>query len=165
MTPPEKTGIKSVDEKNYNDYLKILQIYRPDFFAEEENKVDVITPKAEQIIEIDDVVPSEPWLTPKTEEIDGIEPTVKPIPVIPQEIVKLPHPIPKTGLPENIDYISAISDIIRINNEKFRSTDDDDIDFNIVQQISDSEDDDTIYVKYIPPPAEVPVQPPIYPRE
>ena len=30
LTPPEKTGIKSVDDKNYEDCLKILQIYRPD---------------------------------------------------------------------------------------------------------------------------------------
>ena len=30
LTPPQKTGIKSIDNKNYEDYLKILQIYRLD---------------------------------------------------------------------------------------------------------------------------------------
>ena len=116
--------------------------------------------KNRKIIETDDVVPTiEPWLRPKTEEIDD----AKLIPAILQETVRLPHPIPKTDLPENIDYISAISDISRINNVS--TDDDDDIDFNIVQQTPDSADDDVIYVKYILPPPEVPVQPPIHPRE
>ena len=66
----EKTDIKSVDEKNYDDYLKILQIYKPDLFVDEEDVI--ITPKTE---EIDDVVP--PWLRPKTEEIDDAVPTVE----------------------------------------------------------------------------------------
>ena len=35
LTPPQKAGIKSVDDKNYEDYLKVLQIYRPDFFIDE----------------------------------------------------------------------------------------------------------------------------------
>ena len=30
LTPPQKTSNKSVDDKNYEDYLKVLQIYRPD---------------------------------------------------------------------------------------------------------------------------------------
>ena len=37
LTPPQKTGIKSVDDKYYEDYLKVLQIYRPDLFIDEEN--------------------------------------------------------------------------------------------------------------------------------
>ena len=37
LTPPQKTGIKSVDNKNYEDYLKVLQIYRPDLFIDEED--------------------------------------------------------------------------------------------------------------------------------
>ena len=101
LTPPQKTGIKSVDYKNYED---------------------IPTPKTE-IIEIEDVVPPLP---------------PKPIPVIPQETVKLPKPIPKTDLPENIDIISAISDINKIiSPNQFDNADGDN---NIVgQQISDDE--------------------------
>ena len=36
LTPPQKTGIKSVDDKNFEDYLKVLQIYRSDLFIDEE---------------------------------------------------------------------------------------------------------------------------------
>ena len=38
---------------------------------------------------------------------------------------------------------------------------DEDIDFNIVESVPD----EVTYVKYIPPPPEVPVLPPIHPRE
>ena len=79
LTPPQKAGIKSVDDKNYKDYLKVLQIYRPDLFIDEKDNYVIPTPKNE-IIEIEDVVPPAP---------------PKPIPVIPQETVKLPKPIPK----------------------------------------------------------------------
>ena len=98
LTPPQKTGIKSVDDKSYEDYLKVLQIYRPDLFIDEEDNYVIPIPKIE-IIEIEDVVPPAP---------------PKPMPVIPQETVKLPKPIPKTDLLENIDIISAISDINKI---------------------------------------------------
>ena len=54
-TPPQKTGIKSVDDKNYEDYLKAFQIYRPDLFIDEEDNYVISTPKTE-IIEIEDVV-------------------------------------------------------------------------------------------------------------
>ena len=37
LTPPQKTGIKSVDDKNYEEYLELLQIHRPDLFVDEEN--------------------------------------------------------------------------------------------------------------------------------
>ena len=103
LTPPQKTDIKSVDDKNYEDYLKILQIYRPDLFIDEE----------------DDYVITQP----KTEIIDDIIPPLKPIPIIPQETVKLPKPIPKTDLPENIDYVSAISDINKISPNQFDNVD------------------------------------------
>ena len=99
----------------------------------------------EEIAEIDDVVPTKPWLRPTA--------------AIPQETVKLPHPIPKTNLPENIDYVSAISDITKISPNQFDNVDGD-IYFNVVEQIPDN-DDDVIYVKYIPPPPEAPVPPPI----
>ena len=98
LTRPQKTGIKSVDDKNYEDYLKVLQIYRPDLFIDEVGNYIMPTSKTE-IIEIEDVVPPAP---------------PKPIHVIPQETVKLPKPIPKTDLPENIDIISAISAINKI---------------------------------------------------
>ena len=67
LTPPQKTGIKSVDDKNYEDYLKVLQIYRPNLFIDEEDNYVIPTPKTE-IIEIEDVVLPVP---------------PKPIPVIP----------------------------------------------------------------------------------
>ena len=99
LTPPQKTGIKSIDDKNHEDYLKVLQIYIPNLLIDEDDNYVIPTPKTE-IIEIGDVAP--PVESP---------PTVKPIPVIPQETVKLPKPIPKTDIPENIDYVSAICDI------------------------------------------------------
>ena len=78
--------------------------------------------------------------------------------VFPQETVKLPKPIPKTDLPENIDYISAISDISKIiSQNQFDNVDGDNNIFE--QQTSDNE------VKYIPAPAEVPFPRPIHPRE
>ena len=82
----------------------------------------------------------------------------KPIPVIPQETVKLPKPIPKTDPPENIDIISAISDINKIiSPNQFDNVDGNN---NIVeQQTSDNE------VKYIPALAEVPFPQPIHSRE
>ena len=141
LTPPQKTGIKSVDDKNYEDYLKVLQIYRPDLFIDEEGNYVIPTPKTE-IIEIEDVVPPAP---------------PKPIPVIPQETVKLPKPIPKTDLSKNIDIISEISDINKIiSPNQFDNVDGDN---NIVeQQTSDDE------VKYIPAPAEVLFPRPIHSR-
>ena len=99
LTPPQKTGIKSINDKNYEDYLKVLQIYRPNLLIHEDDNYVIPIPKTE-IIEIGDVAP--PVESPTT---------VKPIPVIPQETVKLPKPIPKTDIPENIDYVSAICDI------------------------------------------------------
>ena len=98
LTSPQKTGIKSADDKDYEDYLKVLRIYRPNLFIDEEDNYVIPTPKTE-IIEIEDVVlPTPP----------------KPTPVISQETVKLPKPIPKTDLPEKIDIISAVSEINKI---------------------------------------------------
>ena len=147
-TPPQKTGIKNVDDKNYEDYLKAFQIYRPDLFIDEEDNYVISTPKTE-IIEIEDVVPPTP---------------AKTIPVIPHETVKLPKPIPKTDLSENIDYISAISDINEITRPNQFDNVDGDIDFNTVEQTSDDNHDVT-YVRNIPPPPEVPVPPHIHLRE
>ena len=116
LMPSQKTSNKSVDDKNYEDYLKVLQIYRPDLFIDEEDNYVISTPKSE-IIEIEDVVPPAP---------------PKPIPVIPQETIKLPKPIPKTDFPENIDIISAISDINKIiSPNQFDNVDGDN---NIVEQ-------------------------------
>ena len=56
---PQKTGFKSVGDKNYEDYLKVLQIYRPDLFIDDEDNYVIPTPKTE-IIEIEDVVPPAP---------------------------------------------------------------------------------------------------------
>ena len=144
LTPPQKTDIKIVDDKNYEDYLKVLQIYRPDLFIDEEDNYVIPIPKNE-IIEIEDVMSPAP---------------PKPIPVIPQETVKLPKPIPKTDLPENIGIISAIFDI----NEITRPNQFDNVDGDIVQQTPD-DDDDVTYVRYIPPPPEVPFPRPVHPRE
>ena len=142
MTPPQKTGIKSVDDKNYVYYLKVLEIYRPDLFIDEEGNYIISTPKNE-IVEIEDVVPPAP---------------PKPIPVIPQETVKLPKPIPKTVLPENIDIISAISDINKkISPNQFDNVDGD----NIIVEQKTSDDE----VKYNPAPAEVSFPRPIHLRE
>ena len=80
LTPPQKTGVKSVNDKNYEDYLKILQIYRPDLFIDEEdnnsnnnNNYAIPTPKIEII---DDVVPPD-ILTPKTEFVSDLTPPQK----------------------------------------------------------------------------------------
>ena len=142
VTPPQKTGIKIVDDKNFEDYLKVLQIYRQDLFIDEEDNYVIPTPK-NKIIEFEDVVPPAP---------------AKPILVIPQETVKLPKPIPKTDFPENIDIISAISDINKIiSPNQFDNVDGDN---NIVEQQTSGDE-----VKYIPAPAEVPFPLPIHPRE
>ena len=115
LTPPQKTGIKSVNDKNYENYLKVLQIYRPDVFIDEEDNYVVPTPKNE-ITEIEDVVPPSP---------------PKPILVIPQETVKLPKPIPKTDFPKNIDIIKIISpnqfDVDGNNNIVKQQTSDDQV--------------------------------------
>ena len=73
--PPQKTGIKSVDDKNYEDYLKIPHIYRPDLFIDEEdnnnnsnNNYVIPTLKIEII---DDVVPPDIF-TPKTEFVSDL---------------------------------------------------------------------------------------------
>ena len=76
--PHQKTGIKSVDDKNYEDYLKMLQIYRPDLFIDEEdnnnnNNYVIPTPKIEII---DDVVPPDIF-TPKTEFVSDLAPPQK----------------------------------------------------------------------------------------
>ena len=76
---PQKPGIKSVDEKNYEDYLKILQIYRPDLFIDENdnknnnNNYVIPTPKIEII---DDVVLPDIF-TPKTEFVCDLTPPQK----------------------------------------------------------------------------------------
>ena len=103
MTPPQKAGIKSVDNKNYEDYLKVLQIYRPDLFIDEDDNYVILTPKNE-IIEIQDVVPTAP---------------PKPIRVIPQETVKLPKPIFKPDFPENvqISLIMSMETTTLLNNK------------------------------------------------
>ena len=141
LTPPQKTGIKSVDDKNYEDYSKVIQIYRSDLFIDEEDNYVIPTTKTE-IIEIEDVVPPAP---------------PKPIPAIPQETVKLPKPIPKTDLPENIDITSANSDINKIISPN--QSDNVDENNNIVEQQTSVDDE-----KYIALP-EVPVPRPIHSRE
>ena len=139
---PQKAGIKSVDDKNYEDYSKVLHIYRPDLFINEEDSYVIPTPKNE-IIEIEDVAPPAP---------------TKPIPVIPQETVKLPKPIPKTDLLEYIDIISTISDVNKIiSPNQFDNVDGDN---KIVEQQTSGNE-----VKYIPAPAEVPFPRPIQTRE
>ena len=76
--PHQKTGIKSVDDQNYEDYLKMLQICRPDLFIDEEdnnnnNNYVIPTPKIEII---DDVVPPDIF-TPKTEFVSDLAPPQK----------------------------------------------------------------------------------------
>ena len=60
LTPPQKTGVKSVDDKNYEDYLKIPQIYRPDLFIDEEdnnNNTAIPTKKIEDVVPLDIFTP------------------------------------------------------------------------------------------------------------
>ena len=68
------------------------------------------------------------------------KPLLQPTAAIPQETVKLPRPIPKTDLSENIDYVSAISDITKTSSNQFDNVDGD-IDFNIVEQTADNDDE------------------------
>ena len=77
---PQKTGFESVDDKNYEDCLKILQIYRPDLFIDEgdnnnnsNNNYVIPTPKIEII---NDVVPADIF-TPKTEFVSDLTPPQK----------------------------------------------------------------------------------------
>ena len=64
LRPPKPIGIKSVDEENYNNYLKTLQIYRPDLFVDDPDIIDggILSTIKPEIVEIDDIVPTEPWL-------------------------------------------------------------------------------------------------------
>ena len=70
LTPPKPTDIKSVDDKDWGDYLKLLEIYAPHMVVDEPDIIDVgvVTKIKPEIVEIDNVVPTEPWLQPKTEE-------------------------------------------------------------------------------------------------
>ena len=79
LTPSQKTGIKSVDDKNYEDYLKVLQIYRPNLFIDEEDNYVIPTPKTE-IIETEDVVPPAP---------------PKPNPLFPKKLLNYQNQYPK----------------------------------------------------------------------
>ena len=78
LMPPQKTGVKSVDDKNCEDYLKILHIYRPDLFIDEEdnnNNNNYVVPTPQ--IEInDDLVPPDIF-TPKTEFLPDLTPLKK----------------------------------------------------------------------------------------
>ena len=78
--------------------------------------------------------------------------------LFPKKLLNYQNQYPKTDLPENIDIISAISDINKIiSPNQFDNVDGDN---NIVEeQTSDNE------VKYIPAPAEVPFPLPIHLRE
>ena len=64
LRPPKPTSIKSVDKENYDNYLNILRIYRPELFADDPDIIDggIVSTLKPEIVEIDDVVPTEPWL-------------------------------------------------------------------------------------------------------
>ena len=64
LRPPKPTSIKSVDKENYDNYLNILRIYRPELFADDPDIIDggIVSSLKPEIVEIDDVVPTEPWL-------------------------------------------------------------------------------------------------------
>ena len=79
LTPSQKTGIKSVDDKNYEDYLKVLQIYKPDLFIDEEDNYVIPIPKTE-VIETEDVVPPAP---------------PKPNPLFPKKLLNYQNQYPK----------------------------------------------------------------------
>ena len=102
LRSPKPTGIKRVDDNYWDDYIKLLEIYAPHMIVDKPDIIDgsIVPTIKPEIVEIDDVVPTEPWLRPKTEEeiveIDDVVPTEpwlspEPIPVISQETVKLPR--------------------------------------------------------------------------
>ena len=64
LTPPISTGIKSVGDKNWDNYIKFLEIYRPDLLVDKPDIFDSAIPTAIKT-EIDDIVSTEPWLRPK----------------------------------------------------------------------------------------------------
>ena len=81
LMPPKPTGIKNVDDKNWDDYIKLLEIYAPHMVVDKPDIIDggVVSKIKPEIIEIDNVVPTKPWPRPKTEEeiieIDDVVPT------------------------------------------------------------------------------------------
>ena len=102
LRSPKPTGIKRVDDNYWDDYIKLLEIYAPHMIVDKRDIIDgsIVPTIKPEIVEIDDIVPTEPWLRPKTEEeiveIDDVVPTEpclspEPIPVISQETVKLPR--------------------------------------------------------------------------
>ena len=44
LLPPEKTGIVPIDEKNNDEYLKTLEVFRPDLFVDEPDDYKYIEP-------------------------------------------------------------------------------------------------------------------------
>ena len=79
--PPKPTSTKSVDEKNWDDYIKLFEIYASHMVVDEPGIIDggVVSKTKPEIIETDDVLPTKPWLCPKREEeiteIDDVLPT------------------------------------------------------------------------------------------
>ena len=61
---------------------------------------------------------------------------------------------------ENPQVTTIIPPLVKVEDD-IALTDDDDVDFRV--DIAHS-DDDVTYVKYIPPPPEIPVPPPVHPR-
>ena len=62
----------------------------------------------------------------------------------------------------NPQVATIIPPLIKVEDDiVLTDSSDDDVDFRV--DIADS-DDDVTYVKYIPPPPEIPVPPPIHPR-
>ena len=133
LEPPQRTGIKPIDEKNWNKYLETLEVIRPDLFIDEED--EYIEPsEADALVPVGlmDVVPSDDPadLIAQSEVETILLPTDNNLlAILPAE----PYSVPtkeRTSAPpspdENIDF-SIVPLPIEVDTDKILLTDDGDV--------------------------------------
>ena len=186
---PLPTGNPEIDQKNLDDYYDILQQIRPDaFISEDEEDDDVIGDNKPIDGQNDEETKYTPYVDPdgnillksKKKKKKNIPKINKWNKIYRDKVKKkaILARIKATGLKNNKSryktnvLVPTDTTNDEIGNPKITTiipplikediVTDDDVDFKV--DVIDS-DDDVTYVKYIPPPPEIPVPPPIHPRD
>ena len=123
---PERTGIRSVDERNYDDYLDTLQQIRPDLFVDEDD--DYIEPNTMKALVPAGVQPTSNDPMDVVAQPD-VQVFIPPVPsVIPNDQGTFAPPSPVSDV-EIVDVIDPdiIPLPIKIDTEKIMITDDGDV--------------------------------------
>ena len=123
---PERTGIRSVDERNYDDYLDTLQQIRPDLFVDEDD--DYIEPNTMNALVPAGVQPTSNDPVDVVAQPD-VQVIIPPVPsVIPNDQGTFAPPSPVSDV-EIVDVIDPdiIPLPIKIDTEKIIITDDGDV--------------------------------------